>query len=344
MTGDQAITAVKVWDVGTTGSTEWASVPIAAGAPSGVAFTPDGAAVVTSGSAGALDVWDAETGLRRSAFQGRSTTPSQAVAVSSKGLVAEAAGGLVRTWELATGGLAHSVRPGIVEDLSWSADGSVLAIAGREGAVWAVRSGRMALTSMGERGFRISALELSSDGRFLATARVPRGLLDTGESRVTVWERETERPVVSVAESAEAVSFAPDGGSIATAPVFGPVRVWDAESGEERVRLVGHTGAVNDVEFSPDGSLLATGSADGTVRLWDADEGVELLTLSGHDDAVWDVVFSPDGSKLASASAEGVVRVWALDVDDLVEIARHKVTRELTHAECRQYLGAAECG
>jgi hypothetical protein len=30
--------------------------------------------------------------------------------------------------------------------------------------------------------------------------------------------------------------------------------------------------------------------------------------------------------------------VWALDVDRLLEIARGRVTRSLTDAECRQYL------
>jgi len=32
------------------------------------------------------------------------------------------------------------------------------------------------------------------------------------------------------------------------------------------------------------------------------------------------------------------VHVWALDVDRLLEIARGRVTRSLTDAECRQYL------
>jgi hypothetical protein len=33
-----------------------------------------------------------------------------------------------------------------------------------------------------------------------------------------------------------------------------------------------------------------------------------------------------------------LVRVWALDLDVLIDIARTKVTRELTDDECRQYL------
>jgi hypothetical protein len=38
-----------------------------------------------------------------------------------------------------------------------------------------------------------------------------------------------------------------------------------------------------------------------------------------------------------------MVRVWALDIDDLLEIARREVTRSLTDAECRQFLHVEVC-
>ena len=95
--------------------------------------------------------------------------------------------------------------------------------------------------------------------------------------------------------------------------------------------------------FSADGSRLATASQDGTVRIWDPTSGEQLLVLRGHGALVSSVAFSPDGSRLASAGADGTVRVWALDLGDLVEIAKRELTRTLTDEECQQYLHVDGC-
>jgi WD40 repeat protein len=139
------------------------------------------------------------------------------------------------------------------------------------------------------------------------------------------------------------LAFSPDGTRLATVPPFGPAQIWEVQSGRPLRRLVGHTGAVNDVAFSPDGSTVATASSDGTVRLWQAESGRQTLILRGHDGVVSDVAFSPDGSKLASTGPDGTARVWALDLDDLVAIAERRLTRQFTREECRQYLRDGDC-
>jgi hypothetical protein len=54
--------------------------------------------------------------------------------------------------------------------------------------------------------------------------------------------------------------------------------------------------------------------------------GRQDVVLRGYDGVVW-----------------GSGRIWALDLDDLIAIAKRNVTRELTAEECRQYLGGLGC-
>ena len=105
------------------------------------------------------------------------------------------------------------------------------------------------------------------------------------------------------------IAYSPDGTRLAMASSIG-VWIYDAQTGEERVLLTGHTAAVYNVEFSPDGATIAGGSLDRTVRLWDVKTGQHLRTFSEHRGAVYNVVFSPDGSTIASGGGDGTVLLW----------------------------------
>ena len=107
--------------------------------------------------------------------------------------------------------------------------------------------------------------------------------------------------------------------------------------------LRGHSEPVFGVAFSLDGKRLATASLDHTAKVWDAQSGKELLTLRGHSDSVNSVAFSPDGKRLATAGVDGSVQVYALDLRELLKLARSRVTRSFTAEECQKYFQSGTC-
>jgi WD40 repeat protein len=170
------------------------------------------------------------------------------------------------------------------------------------------------------------------------------------------------------------VAFDPQGKRLATVGGDKLVKVWDTRTGELLNTLSGHTDLVWDVAYSPDGKLIGTASRDGTAKIWDATSGKELLTLRGHTGIVdsiafsWDgsariwsvstgtelisflvdgpvagMSFSQDGRRFALKGGAGGIYIFVLPVDDLVALAKSRVTRSLTTEECEQYLHMEPC-
>ncbi len=73
------------------------------------------------------------------------------------------------------------------------------------------------------------------------------------------------------------------------------IRRFDAVTGKEDAKLLGHTGFVWRLRISPDGKKLASvGCNDSSFRLWDADSGKELFNgKEAHDGYFVGVDFGP---------------------------------------------------
>lgn len=122
-----------------------------------------------------------------------------------------------------------------------------------------------------------------------------------------------------------AVSFSPDGQTIATSGWDNTLRLWNAE-GKAISVLKDHTDAVTGVSFSRDGKFLATCSKDGSIKIRDARTGQVIKPLKGRtlksdkEDTVWRVRFSPDGKTVAAVSEAGYITLWNWQTNDPTKI------------------------
>jgi WD40 repeat protein len=380
LTGDVGVTAARVWDVGTDGDAEVANLPAVVATSGAVAFTPDGSQLVSSSGAGSVTVWDAQSFTRRRALGVPSRSPMAAAQDAAPGYNAPQASGAdvfsidvspdgrlvavarfdgsVKVWDMATGRDAFAVDAGPLQapygTASWNPDGDLLAIAandGRTGRATVVdRSGKVVAVLQEEFGIALSGLTFTPDSAGLVTTLVATGPTSPDVRGVVRWDWR-ERGVAPIIDTLASFALpSPTGRLVATAGPLravvgsgGPVETWDPATGRRVATLAGDIGAVLDFAFSADETRLAASGQDGIVGIWDPTSGEQLLTLRGHYTSVFSVAFSPDGSRLASVGTEGIVRVWTLDLDELIEIAEHELTRTLTDGECRQYLHVDRC-
>lgn len=116
--------------------------------------------------------------------------------------------------------------------------------------------------------------------------------------------------------SSLAVSFSPDGETLATSDMNGAIRLWRVADGSQLLACQGHASWVCLVAFSPDSTLLASGSEDHVIKLWDMSTGRCIKILAGHTHWVRSVAFAPSSPAglssplLASGSFDQTVRLW----------------------------------
>ncbi len=352
-TGSRDGTA-RVWDISPAGSRDWLTF---APAGSHLVYSADGTRLANSSSGNTAKILDALTGKELLTLSGHTNT-IRSVAFSPDGtrLATASVDQTVKVWDLATGKQLLSLSTPTFPfpaglRLTFSPDGQRIAAASSENSarVWDVATGKELLALRGHAQPVVGAA-YSPDGSRIATPCL--------DGTAKVWDAATGKELLTLSGHKAGlwvVSFSPDGKRIATASQDGTAKVWDvstplntgAATGQLLLTLSGHLGNVMDAVFSPDGTRLATASLDGTIKLWDVSTGSgrseqPLTFFNPGGNYFIAVAFAPDGKRLA-AGGGGTIRIYALPLDDIITIAKSRVTRALTTDECRKYLHAEEC-
>jgi WD40 repeat protein/transcriptional regulator with XRE-family HTH domain len=235
----------------------------------------------------------------------------------------------------------------LVESVSFSADGRVLAAGGADDAV------------------RIFALDGSDAPRLTSVLDEPTQLvLDTAwdstsrllavpsaDSRTYLYDAtdpaapELVSTLDGFDSEAYAAAFHPDRPVVAVAGSDAVVHLWDLAEPWEPVRIgdaiAGPVGRIFSLSFAPAGDALAAAVADGTTWVWDTtdlDRPTRRATLGTGDSPMYTVGFSPSGGVLVASGADSLIRRWVTDEALAVERICASVGDAITRAEWDRYL------
>jgi hypothetical protein len=202
---------------------------------------------------------------------------------------------------------------GFPEDISFSANGSLIVAGGGRGGkfgkavAWDVKTGERVI-EVGKEFDTALAADISPDHGRVSLGGPGRNL--------KIYDTRTGEQLHSIKKHPDwllEVEYSPDGVLLASGGRTGDLYVWEAEGGIEFYELKAHQLAITGMSWRADSNVLAACSEDGQVTTWEMQKGTNLKKWAAHPGGAQDVDFSPDGSKIVTCGRDNRVKIWDLN-------------------------------
>ncbi len=322
-TGGDDDKIVYAWDLASGQLAYKLNAPGESNTINGLAASPDGKLLASSGSDRLIRVWNLETKDEMEIPGHIDWVWGLAFTSDSKMLVSASSDRTIRLWDTRYG-RSQMVLTGPTDQIfavALSPDGRQLASASADGIVrlWDISpaGSREVLTL--DHGDRVHDVQVSPDGKLYASAG--------NNGVVNVWDSSTGavvKKLQSGSRSAEALSWSRDGHTLAAGYSSGQAVLWDMTSYLPVLTIPGEALPVWGVSLSPDGSMLATGDDASVTHVYDAKSGKEIVKLDANKQFNWlgsgrfsradlwvsAAIFSPDGKYLAASYGTKLVVIW----------------------------------
>jgi WD40 repeat protein len=283
-----------------------------------IQWNVDARYVATGQYNGAIDIWDAFSGVQWRALNGH-TDSITALDWQPDGqrLLTSSFDGTARIWDVAAG-----VELMVLKHEDWVTE-----------ARW--RPGRSEI---------LTGMAYGDAYLWDATSGTQLRAFPMGSVNEFVWAWNLER--VLHANPAGAVAIL-DGETFKVTQFFYELKDYTLENAEQ---VEENAVTVTKVAWQPGGNLVASGNGIGQVRVRDADTGEIALDLLATDkprtfvtgSAVIALAFSPDGAQLQTVTSDGTMRLW--DVQTGALLAEEDAGTTVSAAAWSPYLGRVAYG
>ncbi|HIJ79058.1 MAG: hypothetical protein OEY01_08575 [Desulfobulbaceae bacterium] len=280
-----------------------------------VACSPDGSTIATGGVAGAVSLWDFNSGKLLQTL-GDDLREVRAVAFSPDGdyLAAAVITGNrkhnVQVWDLETGRLLHDMKGHTqqINGIAFAPDSKRIVSVSNDNTVriWNMRYGELESSEKQTKN-NIISVAYSADGKQIIAT-------ENWGGAIQIWDAvnvRLERSFQGHDDWVLATACSPNGNNFVTGSRDGSVSIWNSATGEVVKKLrEPELDPVNSVVYSPNGRFVVAGTQSRNLLIWRVADGRLFDFYEGHQQAVTDVSFEQKGRYLVSSSLDGTVRIW----------------------------------
>jgi serine/threonine-protein kinase len=291
-----------------------------------------GRGLVVSGGFGRprVKLWDIPSGKVRTTFGDPGGSMLLGIGADSQTVVTRSMNSLT-LWDFAGGTQKKSVLAGAQGPQQFmqagaTADGSVIfthAQNSNQGKIWDGTTLQERGTIEGLKNVGFNTISFSANGQRLALGEFQGVGGGEPSGRVRLWDTTAlkELPVnlTGIKGAVLSVVMSPDGRLVAAGAMNGLVKLWDAETGQERLSYQDPAPPEPGpgprarwgymLQFAPDGQTLL-GWNNQHIKVWDSASGRERATVKAPRDVAAAAVFSPDSKFFAASDRSGRIAIW----------------------------------